>query len=271
MPLAVYKKATIKEKIIERKERQKTIWDILDGIYEKVYLKSIKIRPIAFAIPTLLIISGLTIIWGQIKPYLIHFIEAKFSKKFDQGITTLVSEDYNKIRASYITDPGNEYFSQILENKKRDSYYVNFKGIFYLTIEKAEIFNAPVEANVDSTNSKIYQTALGKGLAHFKGTKLPGENGNILIYGHSSAGNYAERNKSDVVVAFTRLFKLSIGDKILINFANKNYNYIVKKIKEVEPYETNIIEDMDGNTLTLLTCSPPGLNKKRLVIIATEQ
>jgi sortase A len=125
---------------------------------------------------------------------------------------------------------------------------------------------------VDSLRESSYEEALSHGFAHFKGTYLPGDEGNVFIYGHSAAGDYADRNPSDVVTAFTRLFKLNIGDKISVSFEGNEYTYIVKKIKEVKPEDTEILHpNTGGKTLTLMTCSPPGLNSRRLIVVASQQ
>ncbi len=56
---------------------------------------------------------------------------------------------------------------------------------FGLVIPKISA-NAKVIANVDATDSKIYQRELTKGVAHALGSALPNEKGNIFIFSHSS-------------------------------------------------------------------------------------
>ena len=275
MALYSYKKAPVKPLKEKKKEKpkdttSKTIAHILDDITYKVSKKLSQIRPISLLLPIVFIISGFSILYGQIKPYALHFLQSQFSDKLDQEIVPLVPETYEEIRSEYITDPGAEYFSDILGATDEIENTKNYEGTFYLTIEKIQINEAPVEANVDSSKEEVYKEALGKGLAHFKGSTLPGNNGNVLIYGHSAAGDYAEKNPRDVVTAFTRLFKLNIGDEIKIKFEDQEYKYTVKKIKEVTPEEIEVLSNQGGKTLTLLTCSPPGLNSKRLVIKALQ-
>lgn len=277
MTLYYYKKAPIKPIKQEEKKKKKkentslTIAYVLDNIVFKVSQKLSQIRLISLILPLIFIMSGIAILYGQTKPYAIHFIQSRFSNRLDQEIVQLVPDTYEEIRSEYITDPGAKYFSDMLTEEDIDPEVINFEGIFYLTIDKIQIKEAPVEANVDSSKEEIYKEALSKGLAHFKGSILPGSEGNILIYGHSAAGDYAEKNPSDVVTAFTRLFKLNIGDEIKISFENDEYIYTVKKIKEVNPEDVDVLANQGGKTLTLLTCSPPGLNSKRLVITAIQK
>ncbi len=275
MALYKYKKAPLKIKEkptkTKKKKRTVTIATVLDRITLKISQKLTHIKPISFIIPFVFILSGFIILYGQMKPYLIHFIQAKFSDKLNQEIISLVPQSYEEIRSSYISDPGSDYFSNILNDNEDSSETQEYTGQFYLTIEEIQINEAPVTANVDSSKESVYQDALGKGLAHFKGSNLPGGNGNVLIYGHSAAGDYAEKNPDDVVTAFTRLFKLNIGDNIKINFEDKNYKYTIKKIKEINPDDVEVLQNNGGKTLTLMTCSPPGLNSRRLVITAIQQ
>jgi len=274
MALYYYKKAPFKIRTETKKSHKKSpsIATLLDRFYYRVANKLTATKPVSFLIPLVFIISGLGILYGQMKPYAIHYLQSKFSDRLNQEIIPLVPESYQKIRAEYISDPGVRYFSHLLESEKRLEEISNFKGTFYLTIEKIQIYDAPVTANVDSTSEETYKDALSHSLAHFKGTMLPGHEGNILIYGHSAAGDYADKHPEDLVTAFTRLFKLNIGDKMSIEIQGKKINYVVKKIKEVNPDDIQILNsNTSGKYLTLMTCSPPGLNSNRLIVVAIQQ
>lgn len=280
MALYKYEKAPIKRRRDPvRKEDKKvedklTVAESIDKVVDKLYSNIRKTKLISVILPFVFIISGLGILYSQTKPMVVHFIQAKFSNKLNQEVIPLIPDSYNEIRAAYITDPGGEYFATLISPKKRSPDILKKTGTFHLSIDKIQINAAPVTINVDSFNEDSYTTALGKGLAHFKGTALPDKSsnsGNIFIYGHSAAGDYAQKNPQDVVTSFTRLFQLNLGDKIKINYENEEFEYIVKKIKEVAPEEVSVLEgDGGSDTLTLMTCSPPGLDTGRLVVIATK-
>jgi sortase A len=107
-------------------------------------------------------------------------------------------------------------------------------------------------------------------LAHFQSTGLPISDveNNIVIYGHSSSGDYYERTK-DIAGAFSRLNKIKVGDIVTLEMEGKTYNYRVIKTKIVEPYNTEIISGTPGKrTLTLFTCFPSGNNSQRFVAVA---
>lgn len=127
--------------------------------------------------------------------------------------------------------------------------------------------NAQVIKNVDPFNSKIYQQALTKGVAHAKNTALPDQSGNIFIFAHS-AGNWYQANQFNAV--FYLLNKLKGGDDIIIYYQNQKYDYIVQETKLVNSNDLSYMSNKSGqNKLTLMTCWPPGTTFKRLIVIAT--
>ena len=60
----------------------------------------------------------------------------------------------------------------------------------YITIEEVGIENIIITANVESSEERIYDQHLKRGVAHFKGTPIPGDGGNSFIYGHSSVETF---------------------------------------------------------------------------------
>jgi sortase A len=126
--------------------------------------------------------------------------------------------------------------------------------------------NVSVIPQVDSQNSDIYQRALTRGVAHAKGTALPGESGNIFIFAHSSA-DFLEASHYNAV--FYLLSKLETKDKIYLFYQGRKYTYEVEGQKKIEASDISFLEkDTPENQLTLMTCWPPGTTMKRLIIIA---
>ena len=126
--------------------------------------------------------------------------------------------------------------------------------------------NAKVIPEVDSQDSDIYQRALTQGVAHAKGTALPGENGNTFIFAHSSA-DFLEASRYNAV--FYLLSKLEYKDKIYLFYEGRKYVYEVKEQKKVEATDVSYLQkDTPESQLTLMTCWPPGTTLKRLIIIA---
>jgi len=127
--------------------------------------------------------------------------------------------------------------------------------------------NARVVDNVDPYNSKEYQWALTKGVAHARGTSYPGRVGNIFIFAHSSS-NWFTANQYNSV--FYLVSKLEKGDEIDLYFKKQKYVYEVIEKKIVEAGAVQYLSNTAGNTsiLTLMTCWPAGTSLKRLIIQA---
>ena len=128
-----------------------------------------------------------------------------------------------------------------------------------IKIEKINL-RAPVAWNVEE--DKILDS-LVNGVAHYKGTSLPGEGGNVFIVGHSS--NYFWI-KSDYNNIFALLDKLSPGDRIEVTTADKVYVYQVKETKIVSPSEVQVLDNTPKETLSLMTCWPIGTSLKRMLV-----
>lgn len=126
--------------------------------------------------------------------------------------------------------------------------------------------NAHVIPNVDPFNSTVYETALTKGVAQAKGTANPGTPGNIFLFAHSSENFYYALRYNSV---FYLLTKLQTGDMIFLYYKNNRYIYRVDKKTLVKPDAVSYITGAGtGETLTLMTCWPPGTDYERLLVTA---
>lgn len=105
-------------------------------------------------------------------------------------------------------------------------------------------------------------------LSHLPGTALPGEKGNVFISGHSSLPQFFKQDNYKAI--FSNLPDIKKGDSIFITAGGQKYEYIVSGLTIVNPKETWVINPPDetGRYLTLMTCVPPGLNTKRLTVLA---
>ena len=116
-----------------------------------------------------------------------------------------------------------------------------------------------------STDLAILNKSLYSGVAHYPKSALPGEGGNVFIFGHSSNRPFV-RNQS--WTAFTKLHKLEKGDDIFISSAGVKYHYRATSIEIVDPKETRVYLNSDKPKLTLSTCWPVGDPKNRTVVEA---
>ena len=144
------------------------------------------------------------------------------------------------------------------------------KGIF-LTIPKIHA-QAPIIQNVNPWNEAEYSQALKEGIAHAKGTALPGEKGlpagqtgTIFLFAHSSGSPWEITWHNTI---FLRLVELQKGDNIEITKNGQKYLFKVREKKEVWPSEVNYLLETKKNELILQTCIPIGTSLKRLLIFA---
>lgn len=109
------------------------------------------------------------------------------------------------------------------------------------------------------------QESLRDGVVHYPGTSVPGQTGNVVITGHSSYFPWDSGRFKDV---FALLHKVEIGDRIVIYYNQDKYVYEVTDYKVVNPENIEILKQVPGNQLTLITCTPVGTNLRRLVVTA---
>lgn len=108
---------------------------------------------------------------------------------------------------------------------------------------------------------------LDKHLVNFAGTAVPPDNGNAVIYGHSSLPQLFEPYNYKTI--FATLYKLKTGDDFSVNVENIIYNYKIRSIRVTDPEDTSVFtQDYDISHITLVTCTPPGTTWKRLIIKA---
>ncbi|MBI4038030.1 class E sortase [Candidatus Daviesbacteria bacterium] len=128
---------------------------------------------------------------------------------------------------------------------------------FNVTVPRLNLENSPVE--VESND-------LSRGLVHLPGTALPGEKGNVFVSGHSAVPLFSAFKGSAV---FANLTNIKKGDQIIVEAGGAKFIYQVEQIKIVEPGDLSVVLPPDGigRYISLMTCVPPGLNTKRLIVL----
>ena len=135
---------------------------------------------------------------------------------------------------------------------------------FQLKIDKLEI-NVPIIKDVDASDKDTYFSKLENGVAHMQGTPTPDEEGNVVIFGHSSFYATSRGRYKDI---FDTLDQLGEGDEIIVHYKGKDYTYLFAKQEIVGPKDVWILTaDFD---LTIFTCWPPGSIDNRLVVFANK-
>lgn len=135
-----------------------------------------------------------------------------------------------------------------------------------LKISKINV-DAPVIFDVATIDEQAFQVALRRGVVHFPGTAVPGQPGNVAIFGHSSNQWWAP---GDYKFVFALLEKLDKNDKIVLEYQGVRYVYAINSKLVVAPQDVSVLKQSTDNRLTLITCTPVGTSAKRLIIVAEQ-
>lgn len=137
---------------------------------------------------------------------------------------------------------------------------------FSIVIPKLGV-NAPIVADVTTSNESEYLSALKKGVAHAQNTAVPSEEpGNTYLFAHSTPNIFDIQKYSAV---FTLLNKLDNGDRVTIFYKNQRLDYTVNNNEVVESFDlTPLTRQVNSPTLTLQTCDPPGIPINRRIVTA---
>lgn len=155
---------------------------------------------------------------------------------------------------------------------------VNFSGVqasenniipvsteYGIVIEKINA-NAKIIPDVNPAHEREYVAALTQGVAAALGSTPPGQKGNLYLFSHSTDAPW---NIVRVNAIFYLLRELVPGDKVIIFYKNKRYDYIVFDKNIVNPNDVSYLTNKyDTPILTLQTCDPPGTLLNRLIVRA---
>lgn len=138
------------------------------------------------------------------------------------------------------------------------NYNVEGPQSYQITIPKLKINEAKVT---------IGSNDLSKSLIHYAGTATPGQYGSPVIFGHSILPQFY--NPTNYMAIFSTLPTLEKDDEIIVKYDDITYTYKVSEKQEVMPEDLWVLEQhYDSKKLKLITCVPPGLKTKRLVVTA---
>ncbi|MBO7376921.1 MAG: class C sortase [Clostridia bacterium] len=162
------------------------------------------------------------------------------------------AEDYNR-RLAAMAVPLAQYSAV---EGYRDTLSVTADGIMgYVTIEKIRV-ELPI---YHGTSDSVLNSACG----HLEGSSLPvgGKGTHCVLSAHRGLPSAA---------LFKDLNKLEIGDVFTLTILGKVLTYQVDKITEVNPDQIGELRIFDGEDYcTLLTCTPYGINTRRLLVRGT--
>lgn len=134
-----------------------------------------------------------------------------------------------------------------------------------IVIEKINA-NARIIPGVNPASEKEYVKALSLGVAEALGSTPPGQQGNLYLFSHSTDAPW---NIVRFNAVFYLLRELEVGDRVIVFYQNKRFDYVVFDKRVVEANDVSYLTNQyETPVLTLQTCDPPGTLLKRLIVRA---
>ena len=159
----------------------------------------------------------------------------------------------NQLNGMDIHDPFVPGGGYIIPDNYEDILNISGDGIMgYIEIPKISLKLPIYHSSSDES--------LERGVGHLETTALPigGAGNNPILTGHRGLPS-AE--------LFTRLDEIKKGDLIYIRVLNDNLAYEVDDIRVIEPDDVSTLQPVSGkDMITLITCTPYGINTHRLVV-----
>lgn len=121
---------------------------------------------------------------------------------------------------------------------------------------------APLISSVTGTSQKELNDGLNQGVILYPGSSLPGQNGEVVLSGHSSIFPWVKTQYGQV---FTLLDKLQAGDTVSLVYNHRQYDYQITGQEILNPSQVKISATNEP-VLKMTTCWPVGTSAKRLVV-----
>jgi sortase A len=246
-----------------------------------------RIKNVRFVISGVFALIGIIILLSQLVPLGVSYLNGQVYKWKIEAIAAPVPQEYkDEHMKEFGFDPGESYFKNLLTNSglsyagtstydpvtkqmREVKIDEDYSTPMQITIASIGINSINLQPNVVSQNDKVYNQVLKNGVAHFKGTPLPGDGGNSFIYGHSSVPSFFNINQNNPEVIFSKLENAEVGQIVKITRDGKDLTYTIRTKKMVDPNDLSILQPKGTKeTVTLMTCWPLGIGAQRLILIA---
>lgn len=217
-----------------------------------------------------LIISGVMLVglallaYPSFSDYWNSFHQSRAIMSYAETVAKMDTAEYERVienaRAynERLAETGIAWDLRVLE-ERREEYQseLNMDGtgiMGYINIPKIDV-QLPI---YHGTEESVLQVAIG----HLAETSLPvgGENTHCVVSGHRGLPS---------AKLFSDLDKLKEGDTFTMSILNETLTYEVDQIRIVEPTDLSELTIKEGQDLvTLVTCTPYGINTHRLLVRA---
>ena len=225
-------------------------------------------RILANILIALIFLAGLSVLlYPSVSDYVNSLHASRAVASYDKAVENLAEEDYTQewemARAynTYLTQYSGLGSAAVAEGKREDDPYesllnVGGDGIMGVINIPAIDIRLPI---YHGTSEGVLQVAIG----HYEGSSLPtgGESTHAILTGHRGLPS---------AKLFTDLDRLEVGDVFYIKVLGEILEYQIDQIETVLPHELDSLSITPGEDyVTLVTCTPYGVNSHRLLIRGT--
>lgn len=210
------------------------------------------------------------LLYPTVSRYYYSMMQAQMIEKYENSMHDYEKSEYEEL--FLMARQYNQYLYDnhiSFENIEAERRNLQNEGLFYdeilnpdgngvmgyLVIDKIDV-KLPISHSIE-------EAVLKEGIGHLEGTSLPTDDNSVhcVLFGHRGLPSS---------VLLTDLDQLQEGDFFQIYVADRILIYSVDQILVVTPEETEsmFIED-SKNYVTLVTCTPYGVNTHRLLVRGT--
>lgn len=218
-------------------------------------------------VPALIILVGISVLlYPVVSTQWNNYIQRKVIEEYSSEITEVPQEQLNaavEAAREYNANSGggpilDPWLARVSEDNQDYQRY----------LEQLSGLQAMSQVSIPSIDSSlpVYHGAteevLQKGLGHLYGTSLPvgGEGTHSVITGHTGL---------TTSTMWDNLVDVKEGDAIYVNTFGEKMKYQVTSTEVVLPHETDsLAQQPDKDLITLITCTPYGVNSHRLLVHA---
>ncbi|MFB4319069.1 class E sortase [Actinomadura sp. 21ATH] len=112
----------------------------------------------------------------------------------------------------------------------------------------------------------VTRRVLARGIGHHPRTAMPGEIGNAVLLAH----------RTTYKAPFRRIGRMRAGDRVTVTAGGRTFVYRAYGKRVISPRKTSVLAPVPfrwgaaprESVLTLISCHPPGSDRRRLVVLA---
>ena len=193
-----------------------------------------------------------------------QYRNAQLVSKYEEAVTELSDNDYDRLWKEAKEYNAEHPVNAIVDAFEEEDTYELSHPYDRVLDPNGDGLMGSIEIPKIKARLAIYhglsKTVLEKGVGHVEGTSLPigGKSTHAVLAAHRGLPN---------AKLFTDLDQMKVGDHFLLHVLDETLCYEVDKISVVKPEDTTALAVEDGQDLvTLLTCTPYGVNTERLLV-----